>query len=143
MADGGSGNDAVQGGAGDDVVIGGLGADWLSGGDGADCFQFNSLDDSGATEDTRDHIVDFKQGADKIDLVKINADFEALGHQALVFVGLGDFNSGQNQFRYQHFHSDNTDDDRTFVELNNGDGHAHMQIELHGLFTMTMDDFLL
>jgi Ca2+-binding RTX toxin-like protein len=143
VADGGSGKDEVQGGSGDDVVIGGLGADWLSGGDGADCFQFNSLDDSGATEDTRDHIVDFKQGADKIDIVKINADFDALGHQALVFVGLSDFNFGQNQFRYQHFHGDNTDDDRTFVELNNGDGHAHMQIELHGLFTMTMDDFLL
>jgi RTX calcium-binding nonapeptide repeat (4 copies) len=140
---GGSGNDSVDGGAGNDVVIGGLGTDWLSGGDGSDCFQFNSLDDSGATEDTCDHIVDFKQGADKIDLVKINADFEALGYQALVFIGLADFNPGDGQLRYQHLHGDNADDDRTLVELNNGDGHAHMQIELHGLFTMTMDDFLL
>jgi len=140
---GGSGNDTVQGGAGDDVVIGGLGTDWMSGGDGNDCFQFNSLDDSGSTEDTRDHIVDFKQGADKIDLAKINADFEALGHQALAFIGLADFNPGDGQLRYQQLHGDNADDDRTLVELNNGDGQAHMQIELHGLFNMTLDDFLL
>jgi Ca2+-binding RTX toxin-like protein len=143
IVDGGSGNDAVQGGAGTDLVIGGLGTDWMSGGDGNDCFQFNSLDDSGASADTRDHVVDFKQGADKIDLVKINADFEALGHQGFVFIGLADFNPGDGQLRYQQLHGDNADDDRTLVELNNGDGHAHMQIELHGLFTMTMDDFLL
>jgi Ca2+-binding RTX toxin-like protein len=143
VVDGGTGDDIVAGGSGDDIVIGGLGADWLSGGDGSDCFQFNSLDDSGTTAETRDHIVDFKQGADKIDLVKINADFEALGHQALAFIGLADFNPGDGQLRYQHLHGDNADDDRTFVELNNGDGHAHMQIELHGLFTMTLDDFLL
>jgi Ca2+-binding RTX toxin-like protein len=115
----------------------------MSGGDGNDCFQVNSLDDSGATEDTRDQLLDFKQGADKIDLAKINADFEALGHQALVFIGLADFNPGDGQLRYQHLQSDNAADDRTLVELNNSDGHAHMQIELHGLFTMTLDDFLL
>jgi len=35
-------------------------------------------------------------------------------------------------------------DDHTFIELNtNGDGQAQMQIDLHGLFTMTPDDFLL
>ncbi len=142
-SEGGSGNDAVIGGDGNDVVIGGLGADWLSGGEGDDCFQFNSLDDSGATEDTRDHILDFKQGADKIDLIKINADFEALGGQSLVFIGLAEFAPGQGQLRYQHLHGEIADDDRTFIELSHGDGHAHMQIELHGLFTMTVDDFLL
>jgi len=32
---------------------------------------------------------------------------------------------------------------RTFIELVHGDGHGHMQIELQGLFTMTLDDFLM
>jgi hypothetical protein len=143
IVDGGAGNDAVQGGAGDDVVIGGLGADWLSGGDGADCFQFNSLDDSGATEDTSDHIFDFKQGDDKIDIAKINADFAALGGQSLVFVGLAEFAPGRSELRYQHLRGEIDGDDRTFIELSHGDGHGHMQIELHGFFTMTVDDFLL
>jgi hypothetical protein len=140
--DGGSGNDAVQGGAGDDVVIGGLGADWLIGGEGADSFEFTCLNDSGTTEETRDRIIDFKQGEDKIDFVKINADSQALGNLSLVFIGLEEFGLGHGQLRYQHFRGDHADDDRTLIELNKGDDHAHMQIELHGLFTMTVDDFL-
>jgi Ca2+-binding RTX toxin-like protein len=144
-ADGGSGNDCVSGGGGDDVVTGGLGTDWLTGGDGDDCFQFNSFDDSGSTQDTRDHVFDFKQGADKIDLVKINAECIALSNQSLVFAGLADPDSGpgHGQLRYQHLFGNNADEDRTLVELSRGDGHGHMQIELHGLFTMTVDDFLL
>jgi hypothetical protein len=144
-ADGGSGNDCVSGGGGNDVVTGGLGTDWLTGGDGADCFQFSSFDDSGSTEDTRDQILDFKQGADKIDLVKINAECIALSNQSLVFAGLADFDSdpGYGQLRYQHLFGNNADEDRTLVELSRGDGHDHMQIELHGLYTMTVDDFLL
>jgi len=142
ILDGGSGNDAVQGGSGDDVVIGGLGADWLIGGEGADSFKFTCLDDSGTTEETRDRILDFKQGEDKIDLVKINADSEALANLTLVFVGLEEFGLGHGQLRYQQFRGDHADDDRTLIELSNGDGHAHMQVELHGLFTMTVDDFL-
>jgi Ca2+-binding RTX toxin-like protein len=142
MLDGGSGNDALQGGSGDDVVIGGLGGDWLIGGEGADSFKFTCLDDSGTTEETRDRILDFKQGEDKIDLVKINADSEALADLTLVFVGLEEFGLGRGQLRYQQFRGDHADDDRTLIELSNGDGHAHMQVELHGLFTMTVDDFL-
>jgi hypothetical protein len=145
IADGGSGNDAVQGGDGNDVVIGGLGTDWLTGGEGADCFQFNSFDDSGSTEDMRDHILDFKQGQDKIDFVKINAECIALSNQSLVFVGLDGFDPdpGFGKVRFQHLFGNNADDDRTLIELDRGDGHGHMQIELHGLFTMTVDDFLL
>jgi Ca2+-binding RTX toxin-like protein len=141
---GGAGNDTMDGGAGDDLLVGGRGADLLTGGDGADSFKFNSLVDSGTTEGTRDHVLDFHQGSDKIDLQQIDADFAVLGNQVFAFIGLDAFSSNHGEARYQHFHDDNTGEDHTLIELNtNGDGTAQMQIDLHGLFTMTTDDFLL
>jgi Ca2+-binding RTX toxin-like protein len=141
---GGVGNDTMDGGAGDDVIAGGQGADGMTGGDGNDSFKFIWLSDGGTTDGTRDHVLDFKQGEDKIDLTKIDADFDALGNQAFTFVGSVAFSSSHGELRYQHIHDDNTKDDHTFIELNtNGDGQAQMQIDLHGLFTMTPDDFLL
>lgn len=63
---GGDGNDALLGDSGNDTLIGGLGADILTGGSGSDIFKYLSASESLAPN--RDWILDFKQGADKIDL---------------------------------------------------------------------------
>nr|SPS05600.1 protein of unknown function [Candidatus Nitrotoga fabula] len=63
---GGDGNDALLGDSGNDTLIGGLGADILTGGSGSDIFKYLSASESLAPN--RDWIMDFKQGADKIDL---------------------------------------------------------------------------
>lgn len=141
---GGSGDDIVQGGTGDDVIVGGLGADQLTGGEGADSFKFNWADESGATANTSDHILDFEQGVDKIDLAKIDADSEASGDQSFHFVGLAEFGKSHGELRFEHVHGTSADGDQTLVEADiDGAGHANLQIELHGIFTMTADDFLL
>ncbi|WP_024816431.1 hypothetical protein [Methylopila sp. 73B] len=69
-----SGNDDLNGGAGDDTLVGGAGNDVIRGGAGNDVFRFDSL--SGT-----DLIVDFKRGADVIELD--NAAFTALSQGAL------------------------------------------------------------
>jgi Ca2+-binding RTX toxin-like protein len=58
---GGAGDDHLDGGAGRDFLNGGLGEDILTGGEGRDVFAFQR--GSGV-----DHITDFEQGVDKIDL---------------------------------------------------------------------------
>ncbi len=65
--------DALSGGNGRDVLTGGLGVDVLDGGDGADRFVFASMLETGATRSTRDRIVDFEVGMDRIDLSRIDA----------------------------------------------------------------------
>ena len=64
-----SGNSAanvLDGGSGADLLIGGGGADILDGGAGADTFVYNASGDS--TDASRDHILQFQSGVDKIDL---------------------------------------------------------------------------
>lgn len=65
---GGSGKDQIFGGASDDVLGGGKGRDQLRGGKGRDVFVFGGLHEG------RDQILDFKVGADLIDLSAIFAD---------------------------------------------------------------------
>lgn len=68
---GGEGADALSGAFGDDWIIGGAGRDILRGGAGEDVFVFLAVTDSlGAT---RDRIVDFEAGLDRIDLRGIDA----------------------------------------------------------------------
>jgi Ca2+-binding RTX toxin-like protein len=88
---GGPGDDTVRGGRGDDTVHGGLGTDDLWGGRGCDIFSFGTVFgsrsglaysvDTGVGEGARDVILDFKQGADIIDLSLINF----IGEQASLF----------------------------------------------------------
>lgn len=141
--DGGSGADVLQGEDGDDVLIGGLGADQLIGGQGADTFKFAWVQESNAKPEERDQIFDFKQGEDRIDLKEVDANDEVADHQSFHFVGLSSFTGSQGELRFEHFHSSD-DEDRTLVEADtSGDGHGNLQIELHGFFIMTGDDFLL
>lgn len=65
---GGGGQDQIFGGNSDDVLGGGRGQDLLSGGRGRDVFVFGGLHEG------RDRILDFKVGADLLDLSAIFAD---------------------------------------------------------------------
>jgi serralysin len=68
------GNDTLHGGAGADSLVGGKGKDQLTGGPDTDFFRYSALSDSGITAATRDLIVDFQQGIDRIDLSFIDAN---------------------------------------------------------------------
>jgi Ca2+-binding RTX toxin-like protein len=57
---GGDGNDTLFGGQGNDSITGGHGQDFLSGNLGDDTFDFRLPAESGQTDATADHIVDFK-----------------------------------------------------------------------------------
>ncbi|MCB4820612.1 calcium-binding protein [Roseicella aerolata] len=72
--EGGGGNDTLLGGPGDDTLLGGFGADLHAGGAGADLFVFRPLrlngvfQDVGIGEGSRDIVLDFRQGSDRLDL---------------------------------------------------------------------------
>jgi Ca2+-binding RTX toxin-like protein len=91
---GGGGNDALSGGAGADVLTGGAGNDTLTGGAGTDTltggadndtFAFAAYADLGLGA-SADVIADFTAGADLIDLAALDADANAAGRQAFVYV---------------------------------------------------------
>ena len=65
---GGTGNDVLHGGADNDIIIGGGGRDIMSGGAGADTFIFQSATDSGVGVGSRDIVLDFQVGIDKLGL---------------------------------------------------------------------------
>ena len=78
---GGAGNDVVRGGRGSDVLDGGIGNDTLKGGNGADRFIFTSAAEAG-TGASRDRIVDFAAGIDKLDLTAFMAGGQFIGGAA-------------------------------------------------------------
>ena len=69
--DGGPGNDTLNGGGGEDRLVGGAGDDTLNGEAGADLLIFSS----GFGMDT---VINFRNGADKIDLVSFGIVFNDL-----------------------------------------------------------------
>jgi Ca2+-binding RTX toxin-like protein len=79
---GDAGNDTIYGGAGADVVTGGTGKDTLAGNNGRDLFDFNAAWDSGLKANTRDVVLDFVRGQDRIDLSGIDANTALAGDQA-------------------------------------------------------------
>jgi Ca2+-binding RTX toxin-like protein len=97
-----AGNDSLDGREGDDVLIGGAGRDTLYGGTGADRFVFASLADSSFA--APDRIADFSLvESDKIDLSAIDANVNAAGDQAFLFIGnnnafVPSFGAGQLRF---------------------------------------------
>jgi Ca2+-binding RTX toxin-like protein len=85
------GNDLLDGGEGVDTLIGGIGADDIVASNGAtenyrDLVRYESLKDSGTTAATRDNILSFKRGQDKIDLSKLDANLGLKGNQAFKVV---------------------------------------------------------
>lgn len=137
----GSGDDALIGdprdnifssGAGKDQLVGGLGVDYLSGGSGADTLTYNSIAEGG------DVITDFSpdQG-DRIDLAMIGADLHRPdGQRGLDF-------SGRQAAAYSVWYtSDGTDGSVVMADVD-GDAQAEFFLRLHGVLSLSADDFLL
>ncbi|WP_415409652.1 FG-GAP-like repeat-containing protein [Synechococcus sp. A10-1-5-9] len=96
--EGNSGKNRLNGKGGNDTLIGKEDKDKLTGGSDADTFLFQSINDSGITNATRDQITDFTAD-DTIDLSRIDADPNTNGDQAFVFIGSDRFSDiGQARF---------------------------------------------
>ncbi|HVZ42273.1 MAG TPA: cadherin domain-containing protein [Ramlibacter sp.] len=65
LLDGLAGNDIIDGKGGNDMIVGGLGVDSLTGGSGNDTFTYYSYNESPATSNQWDTIVDLGDGASK------------------------------------------------------------------------------
>ncbi|UVO55786.1 Calx-beta domain-containing protein [Sphingomonas sp. SUN039] len=97
---GGQAADVLIGGAGADAIYGGSGGDAMTGGAGADVFRYDAITDSnGTTNATRDRILDFTTGSDKIDLSRIDA-IAGGADDAFSFIGSGAFSNVAGQLRY-------------------------------------------
>ena len=134
-----AGEDTLDGGRNADVLIGGPGRDIKTGGGGADLFTLVSVSDSGAMPILRDVITDFQQGADRIDLTRVDAQSGAVGDQAFAFIDRASFSGNAGELRF----SFNRDRGITLVQADvDGDSQADIQIELTGIVTLEEDDFL-
>lgn len=141
---GNAGSNQLYGQGGDDILAGGLGRDYLTGGAGRDLFDYNSITETGKATTTRDRIVDFVQGEDKIDLSTIDAYTKVLDDQAFVWRGTLAFSGGSGQLRFIRQDLTGSVNDRTLVYGDtNGDRIVDFHIELAGLYTLTADDFVL
>lgn len=96
---GGSGNDDIRGGSGSDRLTGDLGADKLRGGSSGDTFIFKSTLETPVGTTSRDSIVDFERGSDKIDLSGIDARTNLTGDQAFSWIGYTSFTGVSGQLR--------------------------------------------
>ena len=77
------GNDKLNGEGGFQLLVGGRGKDNLTGGAESDIFAYSSIKDSGTTKATRDVITDFEDGANRIDLCRIDANTKLADDQPL------------------------------------------------------------
>lgn len=149
--EGGFGNDKLSGGGGADVLIGGHGNDRLTGGAGRDIvtgdagndvFIFGAVNETGRTATTRDVITDFESGVDRIDLSGMDANTAQAGNQAFTFLATegAAFTGARGQLQWYQEEADN----RTIIAGDtNGDRVADFHIELTGLVTPVVSDFLL
>jgi Ca2+-binding RTX toxin-like protein len=134
---GDDGDDRLLGGGGDDVLIGGAGKDVMFGGAGVDRYLFQATSDSMVGAE-RDVIKDFLVGADKIDLVQIDANTGAADDQAFTFIGAGEFTGQAGELRAT------TAGDNTMIAGDvDGNGGADFQILLSGQITLQATDFRL
>ena len=149
----------IRGNGGNDRMAGGLGVDVLTGGAGADVFVFTSTSDSAAGQSgiinngsysasggqgLRDVITDFTHGQDRIDLSAIDANSKVAGNQAFSWRGTGNFTGAPGQLIERIYNPAGTANDKTIIYGDiNGDARADFQIELTGLKTITVSDFIL
>ena len=134
---GDNGNDVLKGGGGNDILTGGTGRDTLRGGLGDDSFNFNSVNDS-AVGAQRDHIVDFAQGEDVIDVSTIDANAGVGGNQTFDFIGNAAFSNTAGELRAM-----NSGGNTIVAGDRDGDGNADFQILVVGVTGLTEGDFVL
>jgi Ca2+-binding RTX toxin-like protein len=132
----------LKGGANNDLIHGNQGADTITGGGGADTFRYDTTADSNAA--TRDHILDFTPGTDKIELTRVDANSLVAGNQAFTWIGTNAFtgSGAASAGQLRIFESGGT----WFVEGDvNGDGVADLSIALtlQGPTPLTVGDFFL
>jgi Ca2+-binding RTX toxin-like protein len=154
------GNDRIVGLGGNDRIVGGAGVDVMTGGPGNDVFVFNSITESGygqsglinassygaaAGQGKRDVITDFTHGQDKLDLSAIDANSKLAGNQAFTWHGTGNLAAGKPGWLIERIYNPaGTAFDKTIIYGDiNGDARADFQIELTGLKTITVSDFIL
>jgi Ca2+-binding RTX toxin-like protein len=90
------GNDRLDGGDAMDFLVGGSGRDLLTGGGDLDTFRFEKVSDSGTLSTTRDEILDFQDGVDRIDVAAIDAKAGTMANDAFHFLGSNKAFSGQS-----------------------------------------------
>jgi Ca2+-binding RTX toxin-like protein len=97
-------DNTLRGNSTQNVLIGGGGFDTIFGGAGADTFKFTALGDAVRVGGFSDYIADFSAAeGDKIDLSAIDANVNAAGDQAFLFIGnnnafVPSFGAGQLRF---------------------------------------------
>jgi len=137
---GSAGADQLDGVTGTDVYIGGGGADRLvNNNDGAiDTFVYEKLTDSGITKATRDTITGFQSG-DKIDLSALDANTKTAVDDAFSYLGPNvAFGKNAGELRTVVEGGD------TIIQGDvNGDGKADFTIDVTGVRTFVMGDFVL
>ncbi|MCP8883719.1 M10 family metallopeptidase C-terminal domain-containing protein [Devosia sp. XJ19-1] len=155
VLEGGAGDDNLSGMGGADTLIGGDGADILRGGAGrdvmtggadSDVFIFAAVSDSRNTVTTRDVITDFTPGEDYFDFSAIDANTLIGGDQAFTFLDVegSAFTGVRGQLRWVLEDLADTANDRTIVLGDmNGDQVSDFQVELTGLITLGVGDFIL
>jgi Ca2+-binding RTX toxin-like protein len=128
-------DDVLTGNTGANRLVGGLGKDILTGGAGNDVFDFNALTETGITIATRDVITDFARGQDRIDLSTIdaNAATASVNDAFTAFIGSATTFSAAGQLKLVgNVLYGNTDTDSS----------AEFAIQLTGIGTLTMTDFI-
>ncbi len=137
-----AGDDVLDGGAGADAIYGNRGADRMSGGDSnrRDRFIYFNANETGVGEGSRDVIIDFHHGEDRIEISRIDADITRGFKQNFEFIGQTGFSGSAGELRFQQVSGEN----HTLVQADlDGDGAADFEIELTGLITLDAGDFLL
>jgi len=139
LISGGNGDDLLFGGGGGDTMDGGAGIDQLTGSKGADIFSFTSTSHSGPTAATRDTIMDFTHGVDKIDVSAIDAREATAIDNNFAFIGSDAFTAA-GQIRAVQ-----SGDDTILLFNTSGASGAEMSIRLFDFTasTLTPGDFVL
>lgn len=138
---GGAGNDDLFGGDGADLLFGGVGVDRFTGGAGADRFAFASVNDY--ANPGYDVITDFSRAqGDRIDLSRIDANWNVAGDQAFRFIGDNAFSgrAGEASITLRTSNGEPV----TIVSVDtNGDRSADFRVQIDGHINLTAGDFIL
>ncbi|HEY8357365.1 MAG TPA: M10 family metallopeptidase C-terminal domain-containing protein [Ramlibacter sp.] len=136
---GNAGANKLAGGGGADRLFGGAGADVLNGGSGSDRFVFLTTSDSSAS--AHDTIADFVRGADRIDLLKLDANTASPGVDDWSFIGSAAFSTNATgQLRYAY---DNASGSLMLYGSTDADRTAEFALEVSGVTQLGASDFIL